>query len=476
MMFLNLFLVHSWLLIIVHLLTRNSASAFYHPFQGLTDKPPYLDPDGIKTGGNAFMGISLSRYDSSEGHYGNPDTKTLQTAYNLNDVADREYEYLLATNDDGWLIGGGEPGPYKLPAVDTSHITIMEMGTFEEKLGGLSQESIVEAILSGDILIPQMEVMPTEVRLNSNNPPELELLFNLEPTFPTKNIPLPINWQLRFVANQLVDYFEFPNQVVPERFHCSMTRKVSFRSMKHSNRYFDKCKEAIKKWRERGPQPLVGTDTWNYFYDSNNNDNDDDDDNNNDDNNDDNDNDADSNNNDNNNGGSIQYASGIWIYSNRQNRTKYMKPNFFPPYDSDPDKMAIIQDILSVRYNSYFHLYVDPKLIVAWSVVSVIILAFIIAGSRMVWIRQKQHQWKDNNYGKNNNKVDTTFLDECSTTSRTAASSSSKSLCRFSPSSLQNYRNELNKEEVDKSNVSTDVIHFDYAGIQELTNIIGKLN
>ena len=228
------------------------AGAFYHPFQGLMGKPPFLKRSSVEVGGNAFLGVSLSRNSA----YG-PESETLQTAFDLNEVADRSYEYVLATNDDGWLIGGGESGPYKLPASDSSHITIMDMGTFEEALGGIPPSDIIEAIESGAILVPQMEVVPTEVRMNPSNPPELELLFNVEPMFPTKAVPLPINWQLRFVANQLIDFFEFPNQVIPDRFHCSMTRKVAFRSLKHRKKYFKKTRDAIRKWREAGPQVSI---------------------------------------------------------------------------------------------------------------------------------------------------------------------------------------------------------------------------
>jgi hypothetical protein len=79
--------------------------------------------------GLAFLGLSLSRK-SEEGH---PDSITHQTAFDLNEVIDRKYEYLASTNDDGWLVGGGEPGPpksYKLPAKDSAHVEIMRIGTY----------------------------------------------------------------------------------------------------------------------------------------------------------------------------------------------------------------------------------------------------------------------------------------------------------------------------------------------------------
>jgi hypothetical protein len=75
--------------------------------------PPVLDPSASKVDGLAFLGLSLAR-NSEKGH---PESATHQTAFDLNDVLDRDYKYLFSTNDDGWLVGGGEPGPpvtYKL--------------------------------------------------------------------------------------------------------------------------------------------------------------------------------------------------------------------------------------------------------------------------------------------------------------------------------------------------------------------------
>ena len=59
--------------------------------------------------------------------------KRTKSAFDLNAVQDREYEYIFSTNDDGWLVGGGEPGPprsYKLPAPDSAHVELMRIGTY----------------------------------------------------------------------------------------------------------------------------------------------------------------------------------------------------------------------------------------------------------------------------------------------------------------------------------------------------------
>ncbi len=89
--------------------------------------PPVLDPINSKVDGLAFLGLSLSRnhyYGRGEGKdgeegksasndedynkegekLGHPDSYTHQTAFDLNQVIDRDYEFLQATDDNGWCV------------------------------------------------------------------------------------------------------------------------------------------------------------------------------------------------------------------------------------------------------------------------------------------------------------------------------------------------------------------------------------
>lgn len=86
---------------------------------------------------------------------------------------------------------------------------------------------------SGEILIPQIEVVPTAVVANADLPPELEIRFDMEPPVPNfedPDAPLPINWQLRFLHNQLFRRFQFPSRFCPGAFHSTIVRKAEFRS------------------------------------------------------------------------------------------------------------------------------------------------------------------------------------------------------------------------------------------------------
>jgi hypothetical protein len=91
----------------------------------------------------------------------------------------------------------------------------------------------LSAIESGKILIPQIEALPTAVVANPDHPPELEIRFDMEPAVPNfedLSAPLPVNWQLRFIHNQLFKHFEFPSRFCPGAFHSTILRKAEFRS------------------------------------------------------------------------------------------------------------------------------------------------------------------------------------------------------------------------------------------------------
>lgn len=93
-------------------------------------------------------------------------------------------------------------------------------------------------------MIPQIEVVPTAVVANGDVPPELEVRFDMEPAVPNFENPkvrLPINWQLRFIHNQLFKHFEFPSRFCPGAFHSTIVRKAEFRSPEVSVFLCDLC-------------------------------------------------------------------------------------------------------------------------------------------------------------------------------------------------------------------------------------------
>ena len=253
----------------------------------------------------------------------------------MDKVQDRDYEYVFSTNDDGWLVGGGEPGPptsYKLAAKDSAHVEIMRIGTYEPAWGGMYRKDVVRILEEGKILIPEVTVVPTAVVANRDAPPELEIRFDMIPTpnFKDPMAPLPANWQLRFIQNQLFKVMQFPSRFNPGSFHSTILRKAEFRSPEARRSYFDKCQKVVDEWMERGHQPVApakidpgitvvkckrpADDTGSAEYLSE------------------------------------YYRSGIWLFTDRNTITHHFLPNFLPPYDT-PAKRKIILAVLKEEWD-----------------------------------------------------------------------------------------------------------------------------
>ena len=217
------------------------------------------------------IGLSLSRRSSS----GHRDTVTRQTAFDFNELQDREYKYVSSTDTSGWLAGGGEKGdapsepeglttigtgftpgavenPPKVGAPDTVHIPIIQIDAESSE----AVDSIVAALARGEIFIPHMAIIPESLSVNGVSPPDLVVRFGTE-----RNEDLPPdewpNWCLEFMHNQLYEYFHDMGARWEKRpFSITLARKVRWKTVKHMNKYFSHAERVVDAWRERGPQYL----------------------------------------------------------------------------------------------------------------------------------------------------------------------------------------------------------------------------
>jgi len=298
--------------------------------QGFPNGPPILDRDNMKVEGLAFLGLSLSRNhtDSTAASAGcvvplsHPDSVSRQCQFDFNRIQDREYKYFVATNDDGWLCGGGENGDsFKLPNPDSAHCEIIRVGTFNEAWGGVSRERIREVMST--ILIPHIAVTPSFVLRNKDTPPEIELKFELEPGDPAKVETWP-NWQLRFLHNQLFSALQIPARFCPGPHHMTFVRKAAFRSGEHMRRYFEEVDAVVREWRQKGPTLLeperdpeaAGCPKGAALL-----------------------------------GDELSSPHGVYLFKTRNEVVEYFPPNFHPPYDT-PEKRKIIRGVLSKEWHS----------------------------------------------------------------------------------------------------------------------------
>ena len=218
------------------------------------------------------IGLSLSRRSSS----GHRDTVTRQTAFDFNELQDREYKYVSSTDSSGWVAGGGERGgnsgeteglstignglgpgtpsenSNKMAAPDTVHIPIIQIDAESSQ----AVDAIISALARGEIFIPHMAIIPETLSVNGVSPPDLVVRFGTE-----RNEDLPPdewpNWCLEFMHNQLYEYFHRMGARWMKRpFSITLAKKVRWKTVKHMNRYFSHAERVIDAWREKGPQYL----------------------------------------------------------------------------------------------------------------------------------------------------------------------------------------------------------------------------
>lgn len=237
-------------------------------------------------GANVVIGLCLSRKHPTLGH---PDTVTRQTAFDFNELQDRDYKYVSSTDDSGWLAGGGERGdPYlsgvpkefdhtgsvtssksedsgsggikhksfgaghKIAAPDRVHIPIIQINAPSSAV----IDEIVSALARGEIFIPECPVLPETLSVNTTSPPDLVVRFGCEKNDDMSPEDWP-NWCLEFLHNQLYDYFaSMGAQWAKRPFQITLARKVRWMTVKHMNKYFARSEQVINSWREKGPQYL----------------------------------------------------------------------------------------------------------------------------------------------------------------------------------------------------------------------------
>ena len=217
------------------------------------------------------IALCMSRRYPDVGH---PHTVTRQTAFDFNELQDREYKYVSSTDAMGWRAGGGEIGGRMvipsteglplhgkhdtvmetIPHPDTVHLPILHMDCPNPE----RVDQVIHALASGDIFIPHMAVLPDALVVQGTPMPDLMVRWQCE-----RNEDLPPdewpNWCLEFMHNQLYEYF-YNSKVGPlwmlRPFCITLAKSVRWKTVQHMNRYFAHAEQLIESWRERGTQHL----------------------------------------------------------------------------------------------------------------------------------------------------------------------------------------------------------------------------
>ena len=84
--------------------------------------------------GLSFIGISFSVNTAN----GNPYSYQLCDQFPMEHIIDRDYDYMMSMDEDGWLVGGGyKTFDYsgKMPYIDSSHTELLRVGNMDPDSG-----------------------------------------------------------------------------------------------------------------------------------------------------------------------------------------------------------------------------------------------------------------------------------------------------------------------------------------------------
>lgn len=97
--------------------------------------------------GLSFIGVSFSVNTASS----NPYSYQLCDQFPMENIIDRDYDYVMSMDEDGWLVGGGyKTFDYsgKMPYIDSSHTELLRIGNLDPDHGGTSIDQVYDAMTS----------------------------------------------------------------------------------------------------------------------------------------------------------------------------------------------------------------------------------------------------------------------------------------------------------------------------------------
>ena len=84
--------------------------------------------------GLSFIGVSFSVNTAN----GNPYSDQLFDQFLMENIIDRNYDYVMSMDEDGWLVGGGYKSfdySGKMPYIDSSHTELLRIGALDSSYG-----------------------------------------------------------------------------------------------------------------------------------------------------------------------------------------------------------------------------------------------------------------------------------------------------------------------------------------------------
>lgn len=216
--------------------------------------------------GLSFIGISFSVNTAS----GNPYSYQLCDQFPMENIIDRDYNYVMSMDEDGWLVGGGYKSfdySGKMPYIDSSHTELLRIGSLDPEYGGTTISQVYAAMSS--VSFSPFSVFPEYVKGGgkggSNDGDDEEV--------PSGDVTLIVSVVEEFENNNNYSLYEYfldslfnamdavnggpcmdDHDTDP---HVSMSRGVKFKSSYHEQQYFYTVNLEVATWQGMYPNGVV---------------------------------------------------------------------------------------------------------------------------------------------------------------------------------------------------------------------------
>jgi len=216
--------------------------------------------------GLSFIGISFSVNTAS----GNPYSYQLCDQFPMENIIDRNYDYVMSMDEDGWLVGGGYKSfdfSGKMPYIDSSHTELLRIGSLDPDYGGTTIDQVYKAMSS--VTFPPFSIFPEYVKGGGGH----HSSDDDDSGVPSSDVTLIVSVVETYDDDDnYSDYEQFLENLFNAMYsvssggcmddhdtdpHVSMARGVKFMSSYHASQYFYTVNLEVAVWQALYPKGVV---------------------------------------------------------------------------------------------------------------------------------------------------------------------------------------------------------------------------
>mmetsp|Transcript_18717 Transcript_18717/g.23562 ORF Transcript_18717/g.23562 Transcript_18717/m.23562 type:complete len:950 (+) Transcript_18717:149-2998(+) len=217
--------------------------------------------------GLSFIGISFSVNTAN----GNPYSYQLCDQFPMENIIDRDYNYVMSMDEDGWLVGGGyKTFDYsgKMPYIDSSHTELLRIGSMDPDKGGTSIDQVYNAM--ANIEFSPFSIFPEYLKGGGGHHSgdndddgeapscDVTLIVSVVETYSNDDSYSEYEYFLDNLFSAMDNVGGGPcmddHDTDP---HVSMARGVKFQSSYHSEQYMYEANLEVAVWQSMYPNGVV---------------------------------------------------------------------------------------------------------------------------------------------------------------------------------------------------------------------------